>query len=246
MSDMHQAALLPSGATLALVRDRKREATSRLLGDTITISDQAWHEPSRLPGWTRAHVASHLARNADAFRRTMTGLLGHTSTRMYPTEAEKRHAIERGSWRSALELQIDLDTSAGELATAFDRLDDVALDEVVVLAPGRRLPVVQLPLARLDEVVLHHLDLDCGFTPDDIEPDIARWLLEWNCWQATGRDDVPAVRLVSSSGFEAVVGRADQEPALVSGSDGRLLGWLTGRCGADLVDGADRLPTTAL
>lgn len=240
MSDPHHLASLPSGVTAAQVRQRKREATQRLLGDTITISDEAWQEPSRLPGWTRAHVASHLARNADGFRRTLTGLVQHTSTRMYPSEAEKVADIEAGSLRGALELQIDLDTSAGQLAQAFDQLEEAAYDEVVQLAPGQRLPVSVLPLARLNEVVLHHVDLDCGFSVDDVDGDIARWLLEWNCQLVGDSDLFPALQVVSHSGWEARIG-GPGEPQLVRGTDKRLLGWLTGRSGADLLEGAEDL-----
>lgn len=238
MSDPHPAALLPSGAPMAQVRHRKRDATQRLLGDTIMIAEDAWTAPSRLPGWTRAHVATHLARNADAFRRTVNGLLNHTSTRMYPSEATKRRDVEEGSWRSALELQIDLDTTAGQLAAAFDRLDEVQLDEVVVLAPGQRLRAGELPLARLNEVVLHHVDLDCGFTIDDVDDDIARWLLEWNCAQLTGDQALATVELQSTTGWRARLGDAG-EVRLVRGSDHALLGWLTHRPSSQPVLGAE-------
>jgi len=29
-----------------------------LLGDTILVSDEEWRAPSRLPDWTRGHVAT--------------------------------------------------------------------------------------------------------------------------------------------------------------------------------------------
>ena len=44
-------------------------ATQRLLGDTISVSDADWNAPSRLPEWTRGHVATHLARQADGLTR---------------------------------------------------------------------------------------------------------------------------------------------------------------------------------
>ena len=54
---------------LETVRSLVAQATQRLLGDTITVRDEHWRSPSRLPDWTRGHVATHLARNADAIRR---------------------------------------------------------------------------------------------------------------------------------------------------------------------------------
>ena len=244
MSDLGTPSELPDQVSVAQLRRREREATQSLLGDTIMIGDQDWQEASRLPGWTRAHVATHIARNADALRRSVTGLLNHTSTRMYPSEAEKVADLEAGSLRGALELQIDLDTSAGELSHAFDQLEDVDPDEVVQLAPGQRVSVGQLPLARLNEVVLHHLDLDCGYTAEMVDGDIARWLLEWNCSLIGDSDLFPALEVYSHSGWHARIGGPGRTTT-VRGTDARLLCWLTGRAGAELIEGADdvELPT---
>src|SRR5215472_17296509 len=41
------------------------EATDRLLASAATLTDAAAREPSLLPGWTRGHVLTHVARNAD-------------------------------------------------------------------------------------------------------------------------------------------------------------------------------------
>ncbi|NLE18275.1 MAG: maleylpyruvate isomerase, partial [Propioniciclava sp.] len=41
-------------------------ATQALLRSTVGVEEAAWHEPSLLPGWSRAHVATHICRNADA------------------------------------------------------------------------------------------------------------------------------------------------------------------------------------
>ena len=47
-------------------------ATQSLLRDTIDLDEEQWHAPSLLPGWSRAHVATHIARNADALRRVLS------------------------------------------------------------------------------------------------------------------------------------------------------------------------------
>lgn len=49
------------------VRHLVSHTTARLLGDTISVSDEGWRAASRLPRWSRGHVATHVARNADAF-----------------------------------------------------------------------------------------------------------------------------------------------------------------------------------
>ena len=102
-----ESADLPVSTTMAHLRRRKREATQALLGDTISISDEAWQQPSRLDGWTRAHVATHIARNADGLRRVAHGLLTHSPGQMYPdprvrdTLLRARPWVNRLAWLSA-------------------------------------------------------------------------------------------------------------------------------------------------
>lgn len=235
---------MPVSATMTTLRRRKLEATQALLGDTIRISDQEWQQPSRLPGWTRAHVATHLARNADGLRRAVTGLLTHRSTHLYASPRDRRRDLELGSRRAPLELQIDLDTSAGKLNEVFNQLTESGITDEVELSPGFRMPAHHLVVARLNEVVLHRIDLDHGFAPANIDADIARWLLEWNCLRIGERPDFPAMHLMSSSGFQTVIGAAphpDHEPQIVQGTDASLLGWLTGRASADALGGAEGL-----
>lgn len=226
----------PVGGPVLDVRRRKLDATQALLGDTIRISEHDWHEPSRLPGWTRAHVATHLARNADAFSRVIHGFIAGIPSRLYSSDNARNREIEVGADRDGLSLQIDLDTSAGELSRVFD-LIPADTQAVVRLRRGIRLPMSFLPLARLHEVVLHHIDLDCGFDIDMVDAEIARWLLEWAAFRIDLDPTHPALSLHSVSGFEAVVGDRG-EPVDVWGPDNRLLGWLTGRSGREGLEGA--------
>ncbi|WP_394276005.1 TyeA family type III secretion system gatekeeper subunit [Luteococcus sp.] len=243
MSDQQEAdaQVMPVTASMALLRRRKLEATQALLGDTISITDEQWHEPSRLTGWTRAHVATHLARNADGLRRVVHGLLTHVPTTMYPDERTRRRELEAGSRRGALELQIDLDTSTGDLNETFDYLQQAGIADDVEVRPGVWMPAHHLVVARLNEVVLHRIDLDHGFTAGQLEADIARWLLEWNCQRIARRQDFPALQVSSTSGFTARIGPKDADAPLVRGSDAHLLGWLTSRASADEVHGAESL-----
>ena len=239
-----ESADLPVSTTMAHLRRRKREATQALLGDTISISDEAWQQPSRLDGWTRAHVATHIARNADGLRRVAHGLLTHSPGQMYPDPRVRDSELECGSRRGALDLQIDLDTSAGRLNDTLNYLEEAGITESVELSPGRWMPAHHLPVARLQEVVLHHVDLDCGFDVDDIEADIARWLLEWTSALLADRDDLPPIEIQSLSGWHARIG-GPGEAHEVRGQDVPLLGWLTGRSAGEPLTGAEglQLPT---
>lgn len=226
-------------APVETVRKRKLEATQRLLGDTIGMGDEDWRAASLLPGWTRAHVAAHVCRGADALVRLVSATLRGLATPLYPRPDRRFAEIERGVDRSGLQIQIDLDTSAGELNRTLDLVTDWSTPVELL---DRSLTLAQVPLARLQEVVLHHLDLNCGFTVDDLDPVPARWLLQWH---VALRHPPHGRRLVveSDSGVSASLG--DEGPAVeVRGTDAHLWGWLTGRTGPDAVDGADglRLP----
>ena len=86
---------------------------------------------------------------------------------MYASPEQRAAEIEAGAGRTGLELQIDLDTSAGRLDQAFEALDEAdAWDAVVELRGGLQVPARLLPLARLLEVVIHHVDLDIGYEID--------------------------------------------------------------------------------
>jgi len=218
---------------------RGQEATQALLVDTITITDEQWQMPSRLPGWTRAHIATHIARQADGMTRVLGQLKDNKPTSLYESDEALTDAIERGSERSAMELQVDLDSSAGRLHEASSRLKRLPPGRPVALTPTRTVRLGDLPLVRLNHLVLHHIDLDVGFTYEAIAEPVAAWLLAFNAARIGRDSSYPAVRLASDSGVNAVIGSGGRAQ-VVNGADNLLLGWLTGRLTPEQVD--PRLP----
>jgi len=163
---------------------------------------------------------------------------------MYPSAEHRAHEIEAGAGRSGLDLQIDLDTSAGRLTSAFEELDAAeAWDAIVEMRGGLQVPARLLPLARLLEVVIHHVDLDVGYEIPDIDNQTAEWLLEWCAFRLGNREDFPKLQLNSDSGVITAVGSAG-DPVTISGSSANLLGWLLGRTDASAISGGEglRLP----
>src|SRR6266545_1394914 len=65
-----------------------REATERLYGEVSKLDDAAVVGLSRLPGWTRAHVVTHLARNADAWVNLQTWARTGIEHPMYTSRAD--------------------------------------------------------------------------------------------------------------------------------------------------------------
>ena len=225
---------------LAALRELVTAATQRLLGNTIVLSDDDWRASSRLPRWTRAHVGTHLARHAEALLRLVAWARTGERQDMYASLQQRDDDIDAGSGRSGLDLQIDLDTTAGQLAESFDSLDDEGWARTVELRGGLQVPARLLPLARLTEVVLHHVDLNIGFEVGDIDQATAEWLLEWSAFRLRSRDEFPRLDLTSDSGFRIAVGSSG-DAMEVTGSSAQLLGWLTGRAAPSSVTGSNDL-----
>jgi maleylpyruvate isomerase len=239
------AAASPATTQLETLRGLVTTATQRLLGDTILVTDEQWRAPSRLPDWTRGHVATHVARHADGTVRLAQWALTGKRLDMYPSPEHRANDIEAGAGRSGLDLQIDMDTSAGRLSAAFDEIDGAeAWDAMVEMSRGLKVPARLLPLARLLEVVIHHVDLDIGYEITDIDTQTVEWLLEWCAFRLRDREDFPRLELTADSGFTTAVGSVGG-PVAVSGSSAQLLGWLLGRNDASAVTGADGLQLPA-
>jgi maleylpyruvate isomerase len=235
------AAATPATSQLETLRGLVRTATQRLLGDTILVTDEQWRAASRLPDWTRGHVATHIARHADAICRLAEWARTGERQDMYASPEQRASDIEAGSGRSGLELQIDLDTTAGRLSSAFEELDAAdAWDAVVEMSRGVRVPARLMPLARLLEVAIHHVDLDVGYEITDIDTQTAEWLLEWCAFRLRNREDFPKLQLTSDTGFTTAIGTVG-DPVSVHGSSANLLGWLTGRIDGSAVTGGDEL-----
>ena len=235
----------PAATQLGTLRGLVTTATQRLLGDTIAVSDEDWRGPSRLPDWSRGHLATHIARQADGLVRLTEWARTGERQDMYASMEQRAAEIEQGSGRTGLELQIDLDTSAGRLGDAFEAMDEAgAWETVVELRGGLKVPARLLPLTRLLEVVVHHVDLDIGFEFDQIETTTAEWLLEWCAFRLRAREDFPRLQLTSDSGFTIVLGSADG-PIAVSGTSANLLGWVMGRLDRSAVRGDEGLQLPA-
>lgn len=210
-------------ATFSQVVDAVREQTSLLLGSTIGFTDEDWARPTPLSGWTRSHVAAHLADGAVAMLRVIEGLRIGVEQRLYDSDAAKRRAIELGALASGLDLQIRLDTSASALQAELAQLEDD--DRPVVLRAGYRMPAQLLPLARLSEVVLHHMDIRGQLEAVGLSGPIAVELLSFQVERIGRSGDYPPLRLVADEGFTGMVGRIS-DPTEMHGPAADLLAWL--------------------
>jgi maleylpyruvate isomerase len=204
-------------------------ATDRLLASLRGAVD-VLGEPSRLPGWTRAHVATHVARNADSFTWMLDGAAVGEQREQYPGgPATRAAAIEAGSGRAGVEVVTDVQRAAARFAAACARLGEEAWSAPVLASAGQ-VPAAQLVLARLREVEVHHADLGLRYSPADwpaalIDAELPRRL------DALG-DRLPrgtAARVVRVPGGEPREIGAGPASVAVSGPGYALLAWLLGR-----------------
>ncbi|MEP7022033.1 MAG: maleylpyruvate isomerase family mycothiol-dependent enzyme [Pseudonocardiales bacterium] len=219
----------PTGLLTAL-----RTSTAAMLQgiDAEQWTDAEVGAPSLLPRWTRGHVLTHLARNADGVTRTLAGALRGQRVPRYPGGTPGRNAdIEAGSKRGFAELAADVRESADRLDRLFAAVADI---------DGWDLPTDDRPAsdhvqARWREVEIHRVDLGGAYTADQWSAEFVAYVLSELIGSLDARG-APALRIeVSTDGSVTswlggtvwTVGGAD--PVHVAGPDWALAAWLAGR-----------------
>jgi maleylpyruvate isomerase len=157
-----------------------RDATERVSVVLADVTDDQTRGSSRLPGWSRGHVLTHLARNADGIRNMVEGAIVDEEREMYPGGAGKRAAdIDAGADRSAGELVADFAATSAALADAWQRMPDDAWDRLGVTIAYGPTKVRTMVWGRRRELLVHLVDLDLGVTPADLPDDFLTGDAEW-------------------------------------------------------------------
>lgn len=215
-------------------------ATAALIETVSGLGDDDVRAPSALPGWTRAHVITHLARNADAFSNVLHGAeLGEVRPQ-YPSQAERDAAIEAGADRTAASLLADLVAASGRWEHAANQIHSRRLDGLGARLPeGPTYPVRRIGTFRRTEVEVHHADLDAGYSAADWPADFVAALMGRRRKELE-RDGVALRWTATDTGETWVSG--DDGPE-VTGTAADLLWWLLGRgSGEGLACSDGRLP----
>lgn len=212
--------------------------TSRLLDTARGMGDAA--ASSLCEGWTRGHVLSHVARNAEAIGRLAGWAVSGNRQEMYPGGTEARNAeIEAGAGRPLDDLVADVAVTAAALAPQLDALSgQLAVDEVEMRG-GLRVAPTDLPFLRLRELVYHHVDLDAGFGFRDVEPDLLLTFLEDAVRRLEATPGAPSVSLSTEEGDRWTV---RDGTAHVTGTRAGMLLWLTRRIGDEVRSEGAALP----
>lgn len=133
------------------------------------LADEAYAEPSLLPGWSRAHVVAHLTLNAEGLAGVLHGAhLGQPRT-MYASQAARDSDIADLASVAPAELRERFLASIGLFGEALGAMGDDDWDGRFERTPdaGSDIALASVPLMRLREVQIHHADLDAGYTADD-------------------------------------------------------------------------------
>lgn len=215
-------------------------ATSRYLEALTLLDDEAMRAPSLLPGWSRGHVVTHLARNADGMVAMLTGVFDGSPRPMYTSQEQRNSDIDSGAGRSAADLREEAGRTAPAVLEAAGRLAADQWDSPVRrTSDAEPFPARAVPAARLLELEVHHADLGIGYT--------------WESWDAEFSDGV-VTRIQGERSQEpsAVLRSTDTgrlwkigpgEGPEVAGPAGALAWWLLGRGdGAGLVSSAGMVP----
>jgi maleylpyruvate isomerase len=224
--------------------------TDLLLETVHGLDDDAVRRPSRCPGWSRAHVLTHIARNADGLAGLLEDVSAGRDAFMYPSQQARNDDIEAGAGRSAAELEADVETSADRwleaVADTPAEVLDVRTPRLRDVGDSERQEALRprvVPRMRLRELVFHHVDLDAGYTFADAPADFVLRELGESARRFT---HAPPVSLDAGEqgrwryGPEDV---ADGDVTTVRGTPAALLGWVSGRSdGADLDTGPAGLP----
>lgn len=214
-------------------------ATDALLADVRAVDDGAARAPSRLPGWSRGHVLTHVARNADGMVNLVTSARTGDHVAMYGPGPARDDDIEAGAHRTPGELEADLESSAERFLAALAELPADRLGATVSGRAGTTLPAHDIVWMRLREVVYHHVDLGTGRTFADVPSNVvARGLAESGPRMEAG-GAAPMTWLATDLGLTVEV--AGGGP-VVRGTAAELLAWVTGR-GDGLAGDRPRLPS---
>lgn len=234
----------------AALLDQLADASGHLADDARALDDEAVREPSALAGWTRGHVLTHLARNADALRNLLEWAVTGERRDMYPSPEEKTADIEAGALRPAAEIAADLAEAGQRFIDQAAGLTGAQWQARVERRVGGPYPAARVPWWRYEEVLIHHVDLRTGFSPAHWPAEFTGPALEMTverfCSDAYGVK-APAFRLYAEDTARTLGVRCDpteKEPLLVRGPEPALLAWLIGRASGDglVVEPFDALP----
>jgi maleylpyruvate isomerase len=219
------------------------ERSMQALDHTLEhIDDEQARGRSLLPGWSRGHVLSHLARNADGLLNLVRWARTGEETPMYVSREQRDADIEAGAGRPAADLVEDVRSTQARLMDEMKALDEEQWQRKVRWGrDDHQGYATAIPAMRRVEVEIHHVDLDLEYTLAHLPEEFVEDLLVRTARDYSQREGTPGFVLVGSDDEGRwQVGDGGQE---ISVPPPALLGWLLGRTDGVGLHAEGRLPT---
>ena len=217
-------------------------ATSRLLATAKTLSDAEVLAPSGLPGWSRGHVLTHIARNADSLINLLTSATTGVEHPQYPSREARDLGIAAGAARPAAEQLADIEASHRGFMDAAAAVPARCWQREVRWMSGELRPASKILDARLREVAIHHIDLEAGYSASDWSSQLALRILV-SVLPAFEVRGIEPVTLVPTD-VDVRIDLAGGSAVEVRGAASALATWVLGRDdGSTLEVTGGQLPT---
>ncbi|HEV2796413.1 MAG TPA: maleylpyruvate isomerase family mycothiol-dependent enzyme, partial [Nocardioides sp.] len=196
------------------------------------------------PGWTRAHVVAHLTLNAEGLAGVLRGAHVGAPRTMYASQEARAHDIAALAAAAPAELRERFLASVGVFGEALAAMHEPDWEGRFERTPGGQdLALVTVPLMRVREVEIHHVDLAAGYDAADWPEGFRVLLLE-----SMTRRPYPAPFSVRPTDLDRTWryghdGGSVAAGPVVSGTSAALGWWLTGRgTGEGLTSDTNELP----
>ena len=224
------------GAVTRTLHDARlwvQEGTKLFTEALVGLDERGYVAPSGLPGWTRKHLVTHVAANADAVGNLVHWAATGERTPMYSSPEQRGTDIAAGATRPGAELARWFARSAEKLEAAFDALTEEQWATEVVTAQGRTVPATETPWMRAREVLVHAVDLGTGVGFADLPADFLAALVD----DIAGKRSVaagtpaagPALVVEPNDRDHRWLVTGDGEPVVVTGTLAAVTAYLAGR-----------------
>jgi maleylpyruvate isomerase len=215
--------------TLAHTLAWAADGAAHLRGLMTRMGDDAFAAPSALPGWSRAHVLTHIARNADAMINLLHWARTGEPTPAYASAAQRDADIEAGARRDPAAIRADVIESSDRLARVVRAMPERAWSATVRNVQGREIPATDIAWVRAREMWVHAVDLDVGASFADLPAPMVRELVSDVAATLGASPGCPALQLVAADHGWTWTLADGPDRATARGAAAELLAWLMGR-----------------
>jgi maleylpyruvate isomerase len=208
--------------------DDLAEAEQRLARSVDALHGDDWHAPSLLPGWSRAHVVAHVALNGEALRDVLRGEVDHERVPMYASQEQRDADIVELAAAEPSELRERLLATHTQFTEAALAVPEDVWERRFERTPGgQTLPLAVVPVMRLREIEIHHVDLDCAYSPDEWPQAFAELVVDGMVKRLDPEQGFRIAPLDTRNSWD--VDGVGDDPVVVTGPVRQVAWWLTGR-----------------